>query len=70
MVNLFRILHAEWLSPLVHDYSCLFMFIIYSITFMVQFCIHEYSRYKTGMIHEYSRIYTMNILEFMNYSCS
>ena len=37
---------------------------------MVQFCIHEYSRYKTGMIHEYSRIYTMNILEFMNYSCS
>ena len=23
MVNLFRILHAEWLSPLVHEYSCL-----------------------------------------------
>ena len=37
---------------------------------MVQFCIHEYSRYKTGIIHEYCRIYTMNILEFMNYSCS
>ena len=30
---------------------------------MVQFYIHEYSRYKTGIIHEYSRIYTMNILE-------
>ena len=23
MVNLFRILHAEWLSHLVHEYSCL-----------------------------------------------
>ena len=33
---------------------------------MVQFYIHEYSRYKTGIIHEYSRIYTMNriILEY------
>ena len=30
---------------------------------MVQFYIHEYSRYKTGIIHEYSRIYTMNIHE-------
>ena len=29
---------------------------------MVQFYIHEYSRYKTGIIHEYSRIYTMNII--------
>ena len=29
---------------------------------MVQFYIHEYCRYKTGIIHEYSRIYTMNIL--------
>ena len=70
MVNLFRILHPEWLSPLVHEYSWLFMFIIYSRTFMVQFCIQLYSRYKTGMIHEHSRIYTMIIVEFMNYSCS
>ena len=31
---------------------------------MVQFYIHDYSRYKTGIIHEYSRIYTMNILEY------
>ena len=31
---------------------------------MVQFYIHEYSRYKTEIIHEYSRIYTMNILEY------
>ena len=30
---------------------------------MVQFYIHEYSRYKTGKLHEYSGIYTMNILE-------
>ena len=30
---------------------------------MVQFYIHDYSRYKTGIIHEYSRIYTMNIHE-------
>ena len=30
---------------------------------MVQFYIHEYSRYKTGIICEYSRIYTMNMLE-------
>ena len=30
---------------------------------MVQFNIHEYFRYKTGIIYEYSRIYTMNILE-------
>ena len=29
---------------------------------MVQFYIHEYSKYKAGIIHEYSRIYTMNIL--------
>ena len=47
---------SEQLSPLVHGYSCLSIF-------MVQFYIHEYSRYKTGIIHEYSRIYTTNILE-------
>ena len=47
----------------IHGYSCLF----YSRIFMVQFYIHEYSTYKTGIIHEYSRIYTMNILElFLN----
>ena len=33
---------------------------------MVQFYIHEYSRYMTGIIHEYSRIYTMNIHELLN----
>ena len=43
----------------IHGYS----FLLYSSIFMVQFYIHEYSRYKTGLIHEYSRIYTMNILE-------
>ena len=31
--------------------------------YLVQFYIHEYSRYKTGIIHEYSRIHTMNIHE-------
>ena len=31
---------------------------------MVQFYIHEYSKFKTGIIHEYSGIYTMNILEY------
>ena len=70
---------SEWLSPLVHGYSCL----LYSRIFMVQFYIHEYSRYKTEIIHEYSRIYTMNINElfmfmkagqfwikiFLNYCC-
>ena len=30
---------------------------------MVQFYIHEYSSYRTGIVHEYSRIYSMNILE-------
>ena len=31
---------------------------------MVQFYVHEYSRYKTGIIHEYSSIYSRI---FMNY---
>ena len=34
-----------------HEHSCLFMF-NYSRKFMVQFYIHEYSGYKTGIIHE------------------
>ena len=47
----------------IHGYSCL----LNSSIFMVQFYIHEYSRFKTGIIHEYSRIYTMNIHElFVN----
>ena len=43
----------------IHGYSCL----LYSRIFIVQFYIHEYSRYKTGIIHEYFKIYTMNIIE-------
>ena len=39
------------------------LYLLYSSIFMVQFYIHEYSRYRTGIIHEYSRIYTMNIHE-------
>ena len=57
---------SEWLSPLVHEYSWLFMFIIFKNIHGAIFTvmnIHEYSRYKTGIIHEYSRIYTMNVLE-------
>ena len=49
----------EKLSPLVHGYSCL----LYSSILMVQFYIHEYSTYKTGIIYENPRIYIMNILE-------
>ena len=53
-------------SVLVHSgismypcYSCY----LYSRKFMVQFYIHEYARYKTGIIIEYSRMYSMKILE-------
>ena len=62
-VNLFKIFacliaYLPWFMN-IHGYSCL----LYSKIFMVQFYIHEYSRYKTGLIHECSRICTMNIIE-------
>ena len=62
MVNLFRILHAEWLSPLVHEYSCLVYIQEHS---WCNFAFMNYSRYNIRIIHEYSRIHTMNILEFI-----
>ena len=52
---------SEWLSPLVHEYSWLFMFIRFKNIHGA--ILHSSYQCKTGIIHEYCRIYTMNILE-------